>query len=252
MIDVSHLATNGKMIFLACDQGMEHGPTDFNEKNIDPRYICEIGVRNGLNALIFGRGIAEKYYPEYAARIPLILKLNGHTRYNKPNSWGPQNCTVAEAKALGAAAVGYTIHLGSLNEYQMLSQFGTIVREAHEQGLPAMAWIYPRGPEITEDKSPEMTAYAARLGLELGADIVKVYHSGDVGSLRWAGMAAGRTKTVVSGGDHVDIDQYIAEAKMVAQAGLDGIAVGRNVWQSEDPDAVCARLKDIFYNGNLA
>ena len=92
MIDISHLTTNGKMIFLACDQGMEHGPEDFNERNIDPNFIFQTGIQAGLNAVIVGKGIAEKYYPDYRGQIPLIVKLNGHSRFNKPNGWGPQNC----------------------------------------------------------------------------------------------------------------------------------------------------------------
>jgi class I fructose-bisphosphate aldolase len=250
MIDISHLTTNGKMIFLACDQGMEHGPEDFNETNIDPAYICEIGVKAGLNALIFGKGIAEKYYQEYRDRIPLIVKLNGHSRFNKPNSWGPQNCTVDEAIQLGAAAVGYTIHLGSLNEPQMFAQFGAIVREAHERGIPAIAWVYPRGPEIADPYQPDIVAYAARVGMELGADIVKVYNPGNEGALRWVGMAAGRTKVVISGGEHVGAEAYAEQCRTIVRAGLAGVAVGRNVWQADDPYAVCDLIKDAIYNGN--
>ncbi len=250
MIDISHLTTNGKMIFLACDQGMEHGPVDFNEQNIDPRYIFDIGVKAGFNAVIFGKGIAEKYYQEYHTKIPLIMKLNGHSRYNQPNAMDPQNCEVEEAVALGASAVGYTIHLGSLNENMMFAQFGKIVREAHALGIPAIAWVYPRGPEITEPKSPEITAYAARIGMELGADIVKIYNSGDVGSLRWAGLCAGKTKVVISGGDHVSTEEYEDEVRMIMQAGLHGVAVGRNVWQSDEPMAVCEGIKEIIYKGS--
>lgn len=250
MIDLSTLSTNGKSIFLACDQGMEHGPEDFNEKNIDPNYVFEIAIRNGLNAVIFGKGITEKYYPEYQKDIPLILKLNGHSNFNKPNGWGPQNCAVEEAWGLGASAVGYTIHLGSANEPEMFREFGRIVYEAHAWGLPAIAWVYPRSAEIADPKTPNMTAYAARVGMELGADIVKVYNSGDVGSLRWAGMAAGKTRVVISGGDHVPLEEYKKEVKEIMEAGLAGVAVGRNVWQSEDPDAVCSVLKEIIYNHN--
>ncbi|MBU6389044.1 fructose-bisphosphate aldolase [Patescibacteria group bacterium] len=248
MIDISHLTTNGKMIFLACDQGMEHGPEDFNERNIDPSYIFDIAIKSGLNAVIFGKGITEKYYPEYRSQIPLILKLNGHSRFNKPDSWGPMNCEVGEAIALGAAAVGYTIHLGSLHEPEMFTQFGKIVREAHEAGVPAIAWVYPRGPEISDPMTPQMTAYAARVGMELGADIVKVYNPGDVGALRWMGLCAGKTKVVISGGNKVSPEEYADEARDIMRAGLSGVAVGRNVWQSDDPYRVCDQIKDIIYN----
>jgi class I fructose-bisphosphate aldolase len=249
-VDIAHLTTNGKMIFLAYDQGMEHGPIDFNEKNIDPHYIYEIAIKAQLNAVIFGRGISEKYHPDYVGKIPLIVKLNGHTRFNKPDSYGRQNCSVEEAVLFGAAAVGYTIHIGAGHEALQMQEFSGIVSAAHANGIPAIAWVYPRGTEITDEKSAELTAYAARIGLELGADIVQVYNPGNVGALRWAGTAAGRTKVLIAGGDKVSAEEYADECKMIMQAGLAGVAVGRNVWQAEDPYAVTDLIKDVIYNNN--
>jgi class I fructose-bisphosphate aldolase len=115
--------------------------------------------------------------------------------------------------------------------------------------MAAIAWVYPRGPEIADPKSVEMTAYAARVGMELGADIVKVYNPGNVGALRWVGLSAGRTKVVISGGDQVSKEDYLNQVKDVMRAELAGIAVGRNVWQSEDPVEVAKALKEIVYNG---
>lgn len=249
-IDLSNLTTNGKMIFLACDQGMEHGPEDFTEKNFDPNYIFEIAINAGLNAVIFGRGISEKYYPDYRDKIPLITKLNGHSRFNKPNGFGYQNCSVDEALSFGASAVGYTIHLGSENEPTMFREFAGIVRDAHAKGVPAIAWVYPRGKEIDDPKSPEMVAYAARIALELGADIAKVYNPGNVGALHWAGVAAGKTKVVISGGDQVTPEEYAEQCRDIMRAGLSGVAVGRNVWQAEDPYKVTDLIKDVIYNGS--
>jgi len=250
-VNIDHLTTNGKIILLACDQGMEHGPVDFNEKNIDPHYIYEIGIKAGLNAVIFGRGISEHYHQDYKNDIQLIVKLNGHTKFNKPDSYGKQNCSVEEAIRFGAVAVGYTIHIGAGHEADQMQEFAGIVSAAHANGIPAIAWVYPRGPQITNEKDPELCAYAARIGLELGADIVKIYNSGDVGALRWCGLSAGKTKVVVSGGDHVTPEEYAEECKMIMQAGLSGVAVGRNVWQAEDPYHVCDLIKDVIYGGNF-
>jgi fructose-bisphosphate aldolase, class I len=249
-IDISHLTTNGKTILLACDQGMEHGPEDFNEQNIDPHYIYQIGIRNGLNAVIFGRGIAEHYHQDYKNDIQLIVKLNGHTRYNKPNSWGKQNCSVEEAIKFGAVAVGYTLHIGGPHEAEQMQEFSGIVSASHANGIPAIAWVYPRGEQIKEEKSPELCAYAARVGLELGADMVKIYNPGNEGALRWCGLCAGRTEVVISGGDQTTPEEYAEQCKQIMRAGLTGIAVGRNVWQAENPDHVCSLIKDVIYNGN--
>src|SRR5689334_17930459 len=150
MLDISHLTTNGKILFLSCTHGLEHGPEDFNEQTIDPRYVFELGVKAEFNALLVGKGIAEKYYPEYRTHIPLLIRLNGHSRFNQPGALPAQNCAVAEAVALGAAAVDYVVHLGSLQEGEMLTSLGRVVREAHQLGIPVMASVYPRGPQISE------------------------------------------------------------------------------------------------------
>lgn len=249
-IDTSHLSTKGKMIFLACDQGMEHGPEDFNEKNIDPHYIYELALKANLNAVIFGRGIAEHYHHEYMGKIPLIVKLNGHSRFNKPDSYGKQNCTVEEAIEFGASAVGYTLHMAGIHEAEQMAEFGRIVKDAHAKGLPAIAWVYPRGPEVKDPNTSEMVAYAARFGMELGADIVKVYNPGNEGALRWAGICAGKTEVVISGGNQVTPEEYAEQCKQIMRAGLSGVAVGRNVWQAEDPYHVLNLIKDVIYNGN--
>jgi len=62
MISLDKITKNGKAMFLAYDQGLEHGPADFNEKNINPNYILDIAVNGGFTAVILQKGVAEKYY----------------------------------------------------------------------------------------------------------------------------------------------------------------------------------------------
>ncbi len=54
---------NGRGLLLAYDQGFEHGPSDFNAKNVDPKYILDIAKESGVfTGIILQKGIAEKYY----------------------------------------------------------------------------------------------------------------------------------------------------------------------------------------------
>jgi class I fructose-bisphosphate aldolase len=96
--NLQKLLTKGKAIFLAYDQGLEHGPTDFNDKNVDPLYIIDIAKKGKFNAVIFQKGIAEKYNNEIKkTKIPLIVKLNGKTNLRKGEPISAQNCSVEEA-----------------------------------------------------------------------------------------------------------------------------------------------------------
>ncbi len=250
-VNINPLLYKGKALFLAYDQGMEHGPTDFNEKNVDPDYIFNIGFEGRYSALAVLPGVAEKYYQGAYRDMPLIIKLNGKTNLTKINPISRQICSVERAIKIGATAVGYTIFDGSPNEPTMFHEFGKIVEQAHDHGLPVVAWMYPRGPTIQELDN-NVLAYSARIGLELGADIIKMKFNNDLENLKWMVRCAGKTKIVISGGDKVPPEVFLNEAQKVMSAGCLGMAVGRNIWQSEKPFAVTKALHAVVYDGKSA
>lgn len=249
MIDLSKITKNGKAMFLAYDHGLEHGPIDFNAKNVNPEFVLDIGVKAGFNAIILHKGIAEKYYSDskFCKHLPLILKLNGKTNLYKNEAYSPQVCGVEEAIKLGASAVGYTIYPGSQFEAQMFKEFAGIVKDAHVYKIPAIAWVYPRGKDVVNETTKEIVAYASRVALELGADIAKIKYSGSLENFQWAVQAAGKTKIVLSGGPMVSDEEFLGVVKNVIEAGAIGVAVGRNVWQSNDPVGISQKIKEIIF-----
>ena len=71
MINLNKITKKGKALYLAYDQGIEHGPIDFNDKNVDPLYIIDIAKKGKFSAVIFQKGIAEKYNKEIKkSKIP--------------------------------------------------------------------------------------------------------------------------------------------------------------------------------------
>mgnify|MGYP001578055185 CR=1 FL=1 len=142
-INLNKIMKDEKAMFLAYDQGLEHGPsTDFNDENVNPENIIEIAEKGKFNAIVFQKGIAEKYNEEIKkSKIPLILKLNGKTNLYKGEAFAEPICSIKEAIKLGASAVGFTIYIGSKHEAHMMKHFAEIEKEAHESGLPVIAWI---------------------------------------------------------------------------------------------------------------
>ena len=248
-INLKKIMSKGKAVYLAYDQGLEHGPeSDFNDKNVDPLFILDIAKKGKYNAIIFHKGIAEKYNKEIRkSKVPLILKLNGKTRLVKGEPISAQIATVQEAIKLGAAAVGYTIYIGSEHEAEMIEQFEKIQREAHKKGLPVIVWIYPRGKAVKNDVSREMMSYAARVGLEIGADIVKLKYGNNPNDLKWTVKSAGRTKVVVAGGIKKNEAAFLKQVKDIMKAGAAGLAVGRNVWQHSKPLEITKKIKNIIF-----
>ncbi|MBD3252815.1 hypothetical protein GF386_03730 [Candidatus Pacearchaeota archaeon] len=247
--NLNKILKKGRALFLAYDQGLEHGPTDFNDDNVDPNYIIEIAKKAKLNAMIFQKGIAEKYRKEIRkSNIPLIIKLNGKTNLVKGDPVSKQLCTVREAINLGAVAVGYTIYIGSQHESEMFREFEKIQREAHKNNLPVITWIYPRGKSIKGENKNKLMAYAARTGLELGADIIKIKYEGNPKELEWAVESAGKTRVVIAGGIKKDKKELYKQVKEIMKAGCIGLAIGRNIWQSKNPLEISNQLKKLIWN----
>jgi len=237
---------DGRSMLLAYDQGLEHGPSaDFSDKNVDPAMIMDIADRGRFNGVVFQKGVAERFYD---GRVPLIVKLNGKSSLPKGEPISRQVCSVEYAISLGAKGVGYTIYLGSEFENKMFAEFGRINEQAHERGLPAIAWIYPRGAGVQNDTSKEVVSYAARTGLELGADAVKIKYTGDPATFSWAVKAAAGVRVFMSGGPKAPTDElFLGQVRGVIEAGATGVAVGRNVWQNQDPLKMAESLKKIIF-----
>jgi class I fructose-bisphosphate aldolase len=153
----------------------------------------------------------------------------------------------------------------------MQTEFAKIIREAHRQGIPVIGWMYPRGKSLFDrrsasktlklaldeqedtnqaiDETPAIVAYGARIGLELGADIVKVKYTGSVESYRWVVQSAHPTKVVMSGGPMTKTDEeFLAKIEEVLSAGAAGIAVGRNVWQRPDPLTISEKIHRLIFS----
>lgn len=249
MSDVGKILKNGRGMLLAYDHGFEHGPVDFDERSVDPAWVMEIANSGNFTGVVCQKGIAAKYFDKGKHQVPLILKLNGKTSFHKDEEpVSLQNCTVDEALKLGAAAVGYTIYVGSDHEQEMIREFSQIEKEAHNKELVVIGWMYPRGIHIKSDTDRETLAYAARLGLELNADAIKIKYTGDVESFKWVVEAAGKAKVFVVGGPKTETPEELYDtAKEILEAGAVGLAVGRNVWQAKEPLEIAKRLGEIIY-----
>ncbi len=248
---MSRLFRDGKAMFLAYDQGLEHGPKDFNDRNFDPSYVIDIALRHRFTGLILHKGLAEKYHENYSGRVPLIVKVNGKDNIAKTSPFSPVLCSVDYAVRLGADAVGYTLYVGSPDESRAMEDFRQVQERAHDYGLPVIGWMYPRGEFVPNDTDPTIVAYAARVGLELGADVLKVKYTGNVDSFRRVVQIAGRAKIVCAGGLKTEPETFLRQTREIMEAGACGVAVGRNVWQSRDPDGVAQSLEKLLFGGAM-
>jgi len=270
-----HGPGNGHMLFLPIDQGLEHGPVDFfkNPPSADPEFQFKLAVEGGFSGIALHLGLAEKYAPKYAGKVPIILKINGKTRIppaNEPVS--PMTGSVEDAVRIGADAVGYTLYVGSPNQVADFTQFRQVKRDAERYGMPVIMWAYPRG-EAVDSKGGKNSLYAidyaARVADELGADVVKLnvpeddpqtraqqpkpYDSLELSyeeGVHKVVKTAGKCLVLFSGGGMISDEDVIKRAKTCLEQGASGLIFGRNMWQREWNDALVMtkKIKDMMLN----
>ena len=171
---------NGTLLLLPIDQGIEHGPRDFfaNPASKDPEYQFRLAAEAGYSAIACQIGLAEKYYPDYAGQVPLLLKVNGKTDLPPSDeALSTTNASVEDAVRLGADAVGYTLYVGSPRQDHDLHQLKGVREDCDRYGMPLVIWAYPRGSAVDAkggQNSFYAIDYAARMAMEMGADVVKL------------------------------------------------------------------------------
>ncbi|WP_426700188.1 class I fructose-bisphosphate aldolase [Rhodanobacter sp. Col0626] len=248
-----HGPRNGSLLVLPLDQGLEHGPTDFfpNPPAVDPDYQFRLAVEGNFSAIALGIGLAEKYMGAYCGQIPLILKLNGKTNIpSDADATSPLFASVEDAVRLGADAVGYTMYVGSPRQHDEFRQFEKVRQDCERYGMPLVLWSYPRGSAVNAKGGTNTLYaqdYAARVALELGADIVKLHEPNDSTAnvpapydqlQEDAGArcervvrSAGRTMVLFSGGvKDDDDDAVLRQVEFYMQSGANGVMFGRNMW----------------------
>ncbi|SER36126.1 class I fructose-bisphosphate aldolase [Natrinema salaciae] len=253
-LDETPIVQDGKSIILAHDHGLEHGPTAFADvpERLDPERIFEMATHDAVTGFAVQKGLAETYYPSYADDVNLIAKLNGTSSLWMGEPYSPQTCSVEYALELGADAVGYTVYPGTNREPEMFEEFRSVQETAREHDLPVAMWSYPRGQALKEQRKPDVIAYATRIALELGADIAKVKYPRSGDAMADAVDAAGDVNVVLSGGSKTDDRAFLSLVETAMNAGVCGLAVGRNVWQRDEPERVLDALEAVVFDGATA
>jgi class I fructose-bisphosphate aldolase len=245
----SPISRDGKVLILAYDHGLEHGPVDFEDvpETMDPETVWDVAAHDAVSGFAVQKGVAEAYYPSYEDDVNLLAKLNGTSNLWMGEPDSAVNWSVDYAAEVGADAIGFTMYGGSNKEVEMAEEFRKAQEKAREHDLPVVMWSYPRGQGLKNDKKPQTIAYAARQALELGADIAKVKYPGSPEDMEFAVDAAGPTKVVMSGGSKTSDRDFLTTVKGAIDAGAVGLAVGRNVWQRENPAEFLDALEAVIY-----
>lgn len=240
---------SGRTVIVPLDHGVTVGPIEGLVNLCD---VVNKVAEGGANAVLGHLGLPLHGHRGYGKDIGLILHLSASTALSpEPNSKVIIN-PVETALKMGADGVSIHVNLGAVDEREMLRDFGYISNRCLEWGMPLLSMIYTRGPKIKNEYDKEVVKHAARVGAELGADVVKVNYTGDPESFSEV-IEGCPIPVVIAGGEKVETDEDLLQmVEGALKAGAAGVSIGRNAFQHEDPIAIVRAIgKMVHKNASI-
>jgi len=241
IIDRNSLRT----VIVPMDHGVTVGPI---AGLADMRTTISNVVGGGANAILMHKGMVRAGHRGTGKDVGLIIHLSAGTAISPDPNAKELVCTVEEAIKFGADAVSIHINLGAETDKEMLRQFGLVSERCLEWQMPLVTMMYTRGPKVQNEYDVENVKLAARVGAELGADIVKVVYTGSAES--FAEVVRGcPVPVVIAGGPKMGSDEDIFRmVEGALEAGAMGLSIGRNAFQHKTPDKMIQALSEMVHN----
>lgn len=235
--------SDGRTVIIPMDHGVTLGPV---QGLVNMQEIVDKLAKGDVDAIVVHKGIAKTVN---TGSIGLIVHLSASTKLGPDPNRKVKVCSVEEALRMGADAVSLHINVGAPSEHEMLMKLGNIADECDNLGVPLLAMMYPRGPNVTSEYDPETVAHAARLGAELGADIIKTNYTGSVETFQRVVQGC-PVPVIIAGGPKAKTERDVLEATSGSiKAGGVGVSIGRNVFQHENPSGMTKALSAIVHRG---
>jgi fructose-bisphosphate aldolase, class I len=235
---------NHRAIIVPMDHGVTVGPI-FGL--VDLRDAVNQVAEGGANAVLMHKGLPRCSHRGRGRDVGLIIHLSASTSLSPYPNAKTLVATVEDAIKLGADAVSIHVNIGDETERDMLGHFGEVTSKATEWGMPVLAMVYARGPKIENEYAPEVVRHCARVGTELGADVVKVVYTGDIDSFTTVTEAC-CIPVVIAGGPKMDNDRELVQmAHDSLMAGGAGLSIGRNIFQHKQPARIVQALHGVVH-----
>ncbi len=243
-VRLSRIIREGKILCVPMDHGLTDGPIRGIE-NVE-RAVERVSS-GGATCVVLHKGMIKALK---GAHLPVLMHLSASTSLGPEPNRKVRVGDVLEAVRLGADGVSVHVNVGGEpSEPDMLIKLGEVASEADELGMPLLAMMYARGPNVSDKYDPNLIAHVARVGAELGADIVKVPYTGDPDTFKIVTEGVS-VPVIIAGGpkmkDDLDVLKMVAGAM---EAGAAGVAFGRNVFQHENPEKMVRAIASIIFEG---
>jgi DhnA family fructose-bisphosphate aldolase class Ia len=233
---------NGRSLIVAMDHGA-YMPV-LPQLQDTGRVIRELREA-GADALLTTLGNATRYADDIGT-MGLILRLDGAaSTLDSSHSFSLRH-SVLDALRIGADGVACMGFPGSDDCESTLDNVAHVAGECLEWSMPFMAEMLP-GAFDKRLHTVDNIALAARIGVELGADIIKTAFVGEASEYRHVSDGVYGPVVVLGGSRKESDEDLLSMVRKAVDGGARGVAVGRNIWQHEDVGGITRALVRVIH-----
>jgi 3-hydroxy-5-phosphonooxypentane-2,4-dione thiolase len=225
-----------RTVMLAIDHGYFQGPTTGLER-VD---LSIVPLLPYADALMTTRGMVRSTIPP-ASGTPIVLRASGGPSVLRELSNEQIAVGMEDAARVNACAVAVQVFIGGEYETQSVRNMTRLVDAGQRYGIPVLA-VTAVGTELTRDA--RYLRLATRICAELGAHFVKTYYcEPDFDTV----AAACPVPLVMAGGKKLPEREALAMAHHAIESGAAGVDMGRNIFQSEAPEAMIRAVGAVVH-----
>jgi putative autoinducer-2 (AI-2) aldolase len=227
---------SGRTVMLAFDHGFLMGPTSGLERidlNIAP-------LAEHADCLMACRGSLRSMIPPENTKPVCLRADTGTTIMTELN----HNVLLSEEEmiSMNASALAAMIAIGDpATEAKTMANFSRLVDIGQKYSIPVMC-VTAVGKDMARDS--RYFSLAARVGAENGASIVKTYYTEGFENV----VACTPVPIVIAGGKKLPELEALDMAYKAIQCGAAGVDMGRNVFQSEAPQAMIKAVAGVVHD----
>ncbi len=224
---------------------LDHAPWLGPIKGIDkPKQIVSQVLDGGANALLVTPGFLNQVGHLVKPEVGIILRVSIVAGPSAEAFQETPAATLKTALRVDADAVAVSIFFGRGGECSIMRWLSELIEKSYEYQMPVLAEMMPSSDKFFD---AEAIAHVSRLGMELGADIIKTNYSGDPESFRQIVDSVGIPVVVAGGANQNGADGTVNMVKEIMEAGASGVAIGRRVWQSDNPGELVSNMRKIMF-----
>jgi putative autoinducer-2 (AI-2) aldolase len=225
-----------RTVMLAIDHGYFQGPTTGLER-VD---LSILPLLPYADALMTTRGMVRSTVPP-ASGAPIVLRASGGPSILGELSNEQIAVSMEDAARINACAVAVQVFIGGEFETQSVHNMTRLVDQGQRYGIPVLA-VTAVGKELTRDA--RYLRLATRICAELGAHFVKTYYCAeDFDTV----AAACPVPLVMAGGKKLPELDALTMAYQAVEAGAAGVDMGRNIFQSDYPEAMLRAVAAVVH-----